>query len=549
MALCIPRSSVLLETATEMSKECYIVENLSYEQKKHNITPKILRMYDSTDTMFNVPYHVGLKYGFKHTDYPWYCIQPMNIEVDRNLQEIDEESSFFRPFVGNFRDYQEDIMHELLAQIDEYATTTLSLPPGWGKTMAGIFLSWRLGLRTCVMMSLTKVLEGWIKTCDKFLPGFKVWVANSNEDCPEDIDIILCMDGRFSSISPHIIPTIGTLIVDEVHLLCTPTRVDIFLTFHPKYVILESATMIKANGFHEIAYLMAGKHGVYRISKIPYNIFIINTGITGEEEYGKSGLKSAKLRQSLVKNDFRQRIVLNILMQICNHHKTMCVRMVKESIPEFTQKIKNCGITADSMFGRKGDYNNSQVLVGTQQKMGTGFDEENACMNFYTNPIKSDVIIFENTTPNENIFEQTRGRVMRSDFPVVILLQDENRSSKRHIDALRPWFKETNGTIHTVSYTDFRLPCKTQIYSRTFMIETFYCVINQKELSLFQEFGILDNDMELFDDGNKVVEKFTSGFVLSLSMMNVASRIVNGIREFISLCPICSFHVLDIAVL
>lgn len=549
MALSILRSSCLLETATAMANECYIVETLSYMQKKHNTTPKILRMFDSTDTTFNIPYYVGLKYGFKTEGFPWYCIQPLNIEEGRNIHEIDEESPHFKPFVGEFRDYQEDIIRELLEQLEDHCTTTLGLPPGWGKTMAGIFLAWRLGLRACVLMSLSKVLEGWIQTCKKFIPSLKVWVANSYEDCPEDVDVILCMDGRFSSISPHIIPTIGTLIVDEVHLLCTPTRVDTFLAFHPKYVILESATMEKANGFHKIAYLMAGEHGVYRISQIPYNILIIDTGITGEEEYGKSGLISSKLRQNLVANDFRQRIVLSILMQICNYHKTMCIRMVKQSIPEFTERVRNCGIIADSMFGTKGNYSNSQVLIGTQQKMGTGFDEENACMNFYINPIKSDVIIFENTTPNASIFEQTRGRIMRSDHPLVIMLRDTNRSSNRHIDALRPWIKETNGTIHEVSYMNLKLPCRPKIYNRTFRTEVFYCVVTEKALSLFHDYGILDEDMELFDSSESVTDAFKTGYVMTLKEMNVAMRVIDGVKSFISRCPICSFHVVDIAVL
>ena len=33
------------------------------------------------------------------------------------------------------------------------------------------------------------------------------------------------------------------LIIDEAHLFCTPTRVAVLLAFHPKYVIIESASL------------------------------------------------------------------------------------------------------------------------------------------------------------------------------------------------------------------------------------------------------------------------------------------------------------------
>jgi superfamily II DNA or RNA helicase len=123
-------------------------------------------------------------------------------------------------FTGEFREYQEDIIEELLEQLKEHCTTTMSLPPGWGKTMASMFLSWRLGLRSIVIIPLDKVLDGWIATCKKFLPDFIVWVVGRGP-CPDNVDIILCMDRRFKNISKEIIPTIGTLIADEVHMLCS----------------------------------------------------------------------------------------------------------------------------------------------------------------------------------------------------------------------------------------------------------------------------------------------------------------------------------------
>ena len=178
-------------------------------------------------------------------------------------------------------------------------------------------------------------------------------------------------------------------------------------------------------------------------------------------------------------------------------------------------------------------------------------DEENSCSNFYINPIKSDSIIFENTTPDENIYEQARGRIMRSSNPSVIILRDNNASSKRHIKDLNWWFKETNGTIIEISYKDLILPRPTQIFTRQFNPDTFYRIITIEEYELFSNYHILDDNeydkslggYEIFKYSDQMLKKYKQGIVLTLISLNTASRIINGTEEFISLCPVCNFHV------
>jgi len=546
MALRIKKCDITREIAENIASECIIKETLSYIQIKNKAVPKIINMYSGDDIYFKIPYFVGLKYGFKPNEN-WYQIHDLEYNDGCNIPIIKES---WRPFIGEFRDYQEPIIQEILEQIDENFTSTFGLPPGWGKTMGGIFCGWRLGLRICVIVPLINVLEGFMTTCQKFVPHLKLWIVGSNHNCPDDVDIILCMDGRFSDIPLHIKNSIGTLILDEVHLLCSTTRVEIFLNIFPKYVILESATITKNNGMHKMAHLIAGEHGVFRVSKKPYDIFIVDTEIKGEEEYGPQGLISSKLRQNLVLNKTRQNVILMMLITIINYCKVMCIQMVKAAIPEFVERVKGCGITCDCLYGSKKDYKNSQVLVGTQQKMGVGFDEENKCNDFFLNPVKADTIFLLNTTPDVNIYEQARGRARNLKY--VVIFRDLNSNCDKHIKSLEWWFKETNGTVYYISYKQFCIPNLTvQIFNRGFHEQIFYKSITEKQLQIFFEYGILDEDkydekignMVIYDDINSVPK---NDYIFYLNNLNIAYGNINNNTIYVATCPIFYFHIQEI---
>lgn len=544
-----------------IAKKCYVVEVLEYIAKKHDVIPRILRMYEANENYFTIPYYVAAEHGFKPigingNKFPWYCIQPLIINNNKNIWETDKNSPYYRPFIGGFRDYQGEVIKELLEQIEKYCTTTLGLPPGWGKTMATIYITWCLGLRACAILPIIILIDSWEESIKKFLPHFKIWIVGKGE-CPPDVDIILCMDGRFKYIPKDIVNTIGTLIVDEVHTLCTETVLDVYLNIFPKYILLLSATFKKEKGFRKIGKLMAGEHGVFRVSKVPYNIFIVETGIMGEEEHQKNGdLISTKLRANLALNEFRQNLICMIIMQNCNHHKFMTRRSVKAGIPQLVQKINNCGITADSMFGHKSSYENSMVLCGTWQKMGFGFDEAMACKTFWMNPRKSDTMIFEDPTADEEIYEQNRCRIrfVEGDMPSsIIFLQDMNKSYKRQIDALKPWFRETNGTVYYVKAHELILPRREQIFQRQLRTEIFYRVCNDDEYNLFKEYHILDDNpydkqlggMEVFTSSENLLAKYNIPGLIVITLTNITVA-TNGI-QYISTCPICTFQVINVS--
>jgi len=542
--------------AFDLISQCSVEEKLTYFQEKKKVMPKKFTLALHTALTMTVPYHIAIKNGYRVSDELYYRTNELKFKPGRNICKIINDSENFRPFTGEFRDYQTDIINELIGDLEEFFTTTIGVFPGWGKSMAALYLIWRLGYRGIVLIPTTKILDGWVKSREIFLKLFKVWIVGVNDYTP-DCDIILCMIERVHLISYEILSTVGTLVIDEMHMMCTQLRAEAIMTITPKYVIPLSATLEKPNGFHKISHLIAGEHGSFLISKNPYDIYIVDTNLDIEEEHNKNGIVLSAYRNAMCSNSRYQEIVCNILMLNSDYHKTMCITMVKEGIPQLANRIRNCGITADSMYGTKGDYKNSQVLIATQQKGGTGFDESTGCKDFYSNPIKSNLMIFLNTTPNPTVYEQTRGRVMRSDNPIVVFLRNNNKKSFDHIKNLIPWFKQTNATIHYTSYSNLIFPRIKQIFTRKVEDDFYYKVINSQDRNDFETFKILDRNIkEADEEGYRVFytkneamfyenlfDTNSSSYLLKMNKLNVVTIYNDGYEKLFCICPICDFQI------
>jgi hypothetical protein len=553
MSVVVPKSSLTLEQCRTIASECYIIEPQTFMDAKFKKTQEFVRFFTSTATDFILPYSIARKYGFENEPSNWIPIQPL-LDNGNNVMDIDESDDRVRHFVGELRDYQAEAVEELLEQLNEHSTTTLGLPPGWGKTKTGIWLLLRLGLRGLIITSRITVVDGWIPSLQECAPDFTVWVVGEM-DMPENPDIIVCMDQRVEHIPDEIIWSVGTLILDEMHLLCTQSRVKLFLSIFPKYIIIESATLEQAK-FYEMSHKIAGTHGIFKVSNNPYNIYLIKTGIAIDEERTNGFVNVTKLRQAAAKNEYRQKILLYLLMKVCSEHKIMCLRMVKDNIEEFADMIRNCGISCDSLYGTKRKCTNTQVKVMTCQKAGVGYDEKMALTDFWKNPILTDFGVFEATTPNRHVFEQARGRWARCSNPAVAFLMDDNKKSWQHIKELKPWFKETNATLIEVDFWDFVLPPKEKIYERDVCPDVFYRILTQKEYKYFLEEHILsanehdiDSDqLRVFPDEESVFNEIkrmgiTKGYVISLGQLCVVQ---NEMGDCLCLCPICDFHVIDV---
>lgn len=355
-------------------------------------------------------------------------------------------------FTATLRDYQIPQGIEAYQYLQSYNTVTIGLPPGEGKTMLGSFLLYNIGLMTLILVPREKLLGQWYETIKKSIPDILeyVWIVGVTN--PPKIGlpaIIICMNTRTHYIPQHYKDSIGTLIIDEAHMFCTPSMVECLLCVEPRYIILESATMERTDGMEVMMQAIAGTHGIYKVSIKPYKVHKIETDVIVEEVQNKFGTNYSDLVNKTLSNNDYNFIILNIIK--CNlQHKYIVLTKLVEHANNLCRWLNELGIKSDTLVGNKNNYNDSKVLIGTAGKIGTGFDVETSAIDY--DGIKANVVIIIPSTKEYQAYEQQRGRGMRADNPIVVWINTRNKSIRNHFNGLKNWIEATNGQIITQKF-------------------------------------------------------------------------------------------------
>lgn len=346
-------------------------------------------------------------------------------------------------FHGTLRPNQQPVAIEAMQQLDKFGTTTLGLYPGFGKTILGACLAAEKKLLTVVMVHREILTTQWKKTFTD-VTNANVWVVGEPNP-PPMCDVIICMDTRWDKLPQSTRDAVGFLIIDEMHAFCTPTRVSCLLAFHPKYIVLESGSLLRDDGLHSMAYAIAGSHGIYRESSKPFSVMKINTNTKPERKKNRmGGIDYTALVQSTLFDKRRNQIIVNLVSSNVNYKILILTSMVDHATL-LHGEIEKLGIASDYLCGTKRGYKDSNVLVGTTSKIGTGFDPATSCPTYAGRPF--DLLIICCSMKKYAMIVQNVGRVFRADFPTVMHLVDNDDIYKSHWYKARKWYLSHGGVI------------------------------------------------------------------------------------------------------
>lgn len=310
-------------------------------------------------------------------------------------------------------------------------------------------LSSSLAARVCgiTLVTFTRITLGvqWLKTF-KNMTTAEVWLVGEMEK-PPFFDVILCLDKRLCKLEIELKSKIKFLIMDEAHLFCTTTQVKNILSFQPKLVMACTATLdSRDDGMQEMIYKICGRHRVEpkNEDKIKFKVVAIKTKVKVEFEYNDNGKINwgacqKKISESAERNE--------MILKVVKLHKTKIIILTRLVFhcKQLRELLESNNIECSIFCGNMKTYESKRVLLGTINKIGTGFDEPMFCSDY--DGIPSNVMILASSIKGHLSLEQCIGRVFRSEDPIVYDMVDGDRISVSHFRSRRKFYEKSGAVL------------------------------------------------------------------------------------------------------
>jgi len=425
MAYAVKRSSVSGEIANSIRMMLCLQPEAQNNKYNRGNLPQPILFYKLEDDILDLPFLFAASL---------FQITP-NLDISYPITKLE--------FTGTLREKQVEVEKESWEQLEKYGTTTLGLHPGFGKTILGANLSCKAKLMTCILVHREILTTQWKKTFED-VTNAKVWIVGEKHP-PPICDVIICMDTRWNTIPKYMRDAIGFLIIDEAHAFCTPSHLGCLLAFHPKYIVIESASLLRDDGMHTMIYAMAGVHGVFRDINKPFSVMKIITNTKPERKINKQGgVDWHTLVSSTLLNPRRQDIILNLITSNLDR-KILVLTSLVEHAQIIHDGLCEKKIKCDYLCGNKKTYQDATVLTGTISKIGTGFDQANFCATYSGDPFN--LLILVCSLKKYSMLVQNVGRAFRSDFPTVMHLVDDDDIYRNHWVKAKKWYQMHGGII------------------------------------------------------------------------------------------------------
>ena len=202
---------------------------------------------------------------------------------------------------------------------------------------------------------------------------------------------------------------------------------------------------------HIMMHKLAGAHSIIREPDKPFRLYKILTKIEIDTIQGARGTDFGDFTEKLVNHDKRNNIIVNCVK--CNpHRKIMILTRTKNHVELLRDLLLENNIDVDTLYGSKKSYDDSHVLIGTIPKMGTGFDEKNACGETYKGR-ESDLLLLVTTIASIELFIQVMGRIMRSIDPAIFYFIDNTKITQKHFKNVETTILDSQGLIMELKYS------------------------------------------------------------------------------------------------
>ena len=384
---------------------------------------------------------------------PKVCIYPYDVEGDsiylpmnyclKNLKGFckRKERKDFTNISPNFtltlREMQKEVGKEAISQMNTTGSCVISMYTGAGKTFTSIYLACMIRFKTLIIISRLVLIEQWKESITKTCPNSKVQVLTPKTKMDENADFYIMNAVNVPKRERDFFKDIGTLIVDEVHLIATESLSRCLCYINPRYSMGLSATPYRSDGMDILLDIYFGKDRIIRKLNKKHFVYKVNTEFSPSFDLGRNGrVDWNSVIESQCNDEERNQKIIKIIRYFSNRVFLVLCKRVKQA-NYLVDKLKELGEDVTSLIGVQKFCNyDSRILIATIQKAGVGFDH----------PKLNSLILASDV---EEYFIQYLGRVMRTEEvePFIFDLVDENPILKKHYYTRRKVYLEHGGII------------------------------------------------------------------------------------------------------
>lgn len=309
-------------------------------------------------------------------------------------------------------------------------SSIINANPAWGKTFTGLAIAGKLGLKTLVVTHTVALRNQWVTQCKKVF-GFEPDIIGSSKFGMSTPIVVANTQTLYRNID-KVKKEFGTIILDEMHHVSSPTFSRVIDTSHARYKIGLSATIERKDGKHVVFrdYFGNKVHVAPDNNSMAPTVHIYKSNV----RFPDGGMPWAKRVNTLVNNEeYLHSVALIASTYAARGYKVLvvsdrvnflnnCAKLVGDKAVCITGLIKDQEERDRLLYNV--EYGDAEVLCGTQAIFAEGISCPPLSCLILGTPINNDPLL-----------KQLCGRVTRimegKNNPVVIDIHLVGNTARR----------------------------------------------------------------------------------------------------------------------
>jgi superfamily II DNA or RNA helicase len=347
-------------------------------------------------------------------------------------------SSFQLLFTGSLREEQKEIKRETIQFLNKTGSAIISAYPGFGKTCTSINIAIGIGFKTLIIVNKIVLINQWKESILKFCPDASIQIVTAKSKISDSEAHFYIVNAiNVPKIKKSFFSDIGTVIVDELHLIMTESLSKSLMCVFPRYLLGLSATPYRPDSLDKLIDIYFGINKVYRKLWRKHIAYKVRTNFKPDVEYSSNGkINWSSIIDQQGNNKERNKLIVNLVLLYPERNFLILVKRVSQG-EYLLNNLLEYGEHATSLLGNNQTFDrDARILIATGQKCGTGFDHD-----------KLDTLVL--ASDFEEYFVQYLGRIFRKrdKEPIVYDFVDKNGILEKHFKTRKDIYTEHGGIV------------------------------------------------------------------------------------------------------